>query len=100
MKDFDSRMQTIFEAHGLDAMKHMLARGDFVNGQEVKAQAFIQKKEKEALSTYVHSPEYASIRQANAAEKSNRIAIASLVVAALAFAVAATALVLQFTTKR
>jgi hypothetical protein len=96
MEDFDSTMERFVKANGLDAMKQMLARGDFVNGQEVKAQAFIAKKEAEALAAYLASPEYAAVRQANAAERANSIAVRSLAVALLALAVSVVALLLPF----
>lgn len=99
MEDFDSRMERFVKAKGLDAMKHMLARGDFVNGQEVKAQAFIVRKEAEALAAHLASPEYAAVRQANAAERANSIAGRSLAVALLALALSVVALLLPFFNK-
>lgn len=93
--DFDRTMERFLRGQGLDAIKHALARGDFVNGQEVKAQAFIARKEKEALTAYLHSPEYAAIRQANAAERANAIAWRSFLVSLVALAVAAIALFME-----
>lgn len=97
--DFDHTFERFVKKNGLAEMKHMLARGDFVNGQQVKAQAFIAKKEVEALAAYIASPEYAAIRQANAAERANSIAARSLAIAILALAVSIVALLLPFFAK-
>lgn len=97
--DFEQTLERFVQKNGLAKLKHALARGDFVNGQEVRAQTFVQQKEKAAQAAYLMSPEYAAIRQAAAAEKANRIAIGSLIVSALAFVVAAVAMALQLSAK-
>lgn len=97
--DFDRTFERFVKKNGLAEMKHMLARGDFVHGQEVKAKAFIAKKEAEALALYLASPEYAAVRQADAAERANSIAARSLTIALLALAVSIVALLLPFFTK-
>lgn len=97
--DFDETMERFVAKRGLAEMKRMLARGDFVNGQELKAQAFIDRKDAEARAAYLVSPEYAAVRQANAAERANSIASRSLAVALLALAVSIVALLLPFFTK-
>lgn len=97
--DFDRTFERFVRKNGLAEMKRMLARGDFVNGQEVEAEAFIAKKESEALAAYHASSEYAAVRQANAAERANAIAARSLAIAFLALAVSIVALLLPIFSK-
>ena len=88
--------------NGLPALQKRIERGDFVGHEQDMALAFVAQKAAEALTRYQLSPEYSALRQANAAEQSNRLsaeankkASRAYVMSALAVVVSLVALVIQ-----
>ncbi|BEP96226.1 hypothetical protein GmRootA79_46100 [Acidovorax sp. A79] len=95
-------MEKFCSKNGIQALLQMVERGDFVGEQEVKARAFLSKKAEEAVTRYQLSPEYSVLRQANAAERSNKLsaeanakAHRAYVMSAIAVVVSLVALVIQ-----
>ena len=101
-EQFDKVMEKFCSRNGIQALQQRIERGDFIGDQEAKARAFLSKKAEEAAIRYQLSPEFSALRQANAAERSNKLsaeanakAHRAYVMSAIAVVVSLAALVIQ-----
>ena len=94
-EQFDQVMEKYCSKNGIQALRQMIERGDFVGGQEAKARAFLSKKVEEAVALYQLSPEYSALRQANAAEQSNKLSAEANAKAHRAYVMSAIAVIVS-----
>lgn len=97
--EIDQQFRRVIEGfiakHGLSELERRVERGDFIGEQKEKALALISEAKMRNLSAYMLSPEFSAIRQANAAEQSNRTAHRALIVSWIAVVFAGIAILLQ-----
>lgn len=81
--------------NGVPALQKRIERGDFVGHEEEMARAFVAQKAAEAVTRYQLSPENSALRQANAAEQSNKLSAEANRKASRAYAMSALAVVVS-----
>lgn len=88
-------LEIVYSNKGLPELEKLVARGDFIGDRLAVAEKFIRDKKNQQLAAYLMSPEYSALRQANAAEQSNKTAHRAYVVSLIAAAMSLAALLLQ-----
>lgn len=81
--------------NGVQALQQRIERGDFFGRDEEMARAFVAQKAAEAVTRYQLSPEYSALRQANAAEQSNKLSAEANKKASRAYAMSVLAVVVS-----
>lgn len=94
-QQFRRAVEGLIAKHGLSEFERRVDRGDFIGEQKEKALALISEARMRNLSAYMLSPEFSAIRQANAAEQSNKTAHRAYVVSLIAVAISVASVLLQ-----
>ena len=94
-KRFREHLEHVIAKEGLAGLQKRIDSGFYGSLQKDQALAFISEVTQRNLTAYMLSPEFSALRQANAAEKSNKMAHRALIVSLFSAFVASVALALQ-----
>ncbi|KEH07848.1 hypothetical protein GY14_24140 [Delftia tsuruhatensis] len=92
---FQQHLEHVCSTKGLGELEKRINRGDYMGPSLEAARSFVSTQKSLRLQTYMLIPEYSALRQANAAEQSNKTSRLALGVSILAVVVSLVALALQ-----